>query len=147
MNAEMHITIDNDECNIKLNGTTDLLVSGICAAIQALVEKLLDEYEPTDFDTEGMTEEEIRDCMTALVLTYIMDCFDKLFTNIDIECVTKAVQDSINAKEQSVISQIMEQHIDEDEEEQEHIISDNIDSLNFDCFGNNKNNEDTDEEK
>lgn len=135
MRAEMHIVVDNDECNIKLNGTTDLLVGGVCGAIQAIVENLMNEYEPTDFDTEGMTDTEIRDCMTALVLTYIMDSFDNLFKTVDMDSITTAIQEAMSIKEQHE-NELVED-TEEIKEEKEHI-SDNIETLNFDVFGKDK---------
>lgn len=132
MKAEMYITIDNDECNIKLNGSTDLLVGGICGAIQAIVENLMNEYQPTDFDTEGMTDGEIRDCMTALILTYIMDSFDNLFNTVDMNSITTAIQEAISIKEQH--KNELNEDTEEAKETKEHI-ADNIETLNFDVFG------------
>lgn len=135
MRAELYIVVEGDECNIKLSGTTDLLVGGVCGAIQAIVENLMNEYEPTDFDTEGMTDTEIRDCMTALVLTYIMDSFDNLFATVDINSITEAIHDAMNAKEQSENSIV--EDTEEVKEEKGHI-ADNIETLNFDVFGKGK---------
>lgn len=118
-NAKLSIDIQDDNCVVNLEGNTDILLSGIVAAIHAIIKQLMLDYDKNDFDTEGMNENDFEFCITAMVLAYIMDNFD--------DTVKEIRQDVEEAKE-STDTPI--------------IPNENINSLNFNVFENSEDNND-----
>lgn len=118
-NAKLSIDIQEDNCVVNLEGNTDILLSGIVAAIHAIIKQLMLDYDKNDFDTEGMNENDFEFCITAMVLAYIMDNFD--------DTVKEIRQDVEEAKE-STDTPI--------------IPNENINSLNFNVFENSEDNND-----
>ena len=118
-NAKLSIDIQEDNCVVNLDGNTDILLSGIVAAIHAIIKQLMLDYDKNDFDTEGMNENDFEFCITAMVLAYIMDNFDD---------TVKEIRQDVEEAEESTDTPI--------------IPNENINSLNFNVFENSEDNND-----
>jgi hypothetical protein len=118
-NAKLSIDIQEDNCVVNLDGNTDILLSGIVAAIHAIIKQLMLDYDKNDFDTEGMDENDFEFCITAMVLAYIMDNFDD---------TVKEIRQDVEEAEESTDTPI--------------IPNENINSLNFNVFENSEDNND-----
>lgn len=118
-NAKLSIDIQDDNCVVNLEGNTDILLSGIVAAIRAIIKQLMLDYDKNDFDTEGMNENDFEFCITAMVLAYIMDNFDD---------TVKEIRQDVEEAEESTDTPI--------------IPNENINSLNFNVFENSEDNND-----
>ena len=118
-NAKLSIDIQDDNCVVNLDGNTDILLSGIVAAIHAIIKQLMLDYDENDFDTEGMNENDFEFCITAMVLAYIMDNFD--------DAVKEIRQDVEEVKENT---------------DTPIVPNENINSLNFNVFENSEDNND-----
>ena len=118
-NAKLSIDIQDDNCVVNLEGNTDILLSGIVAAIHAIIKQLMLDYDKNDFDTEGMNENDFEFCITAMVLAYIMDNFDD---------TVKEIRQDVEEAEESTDTPI--------------IPNENINSLNFNVFENSEDNND-----
>lgn len=118
-NAKLSIDIQEDNCVVNLDGNTDILLSGIVAAIRAIIKQLMLDYDKNDFDTEGMNENDFEFCITAMVLAYIMDNFDD---------TVKEIRQDVEEAEESTDTPI--------------IPNENINSLNFNVFENSEDNND-----
>lgn len=118
-NAKLSIDIQEDNCVVNLDGNTDILLSGIVAAIHAIIKQLMLDYDKNDFDTEGMNEDDFEFCTTAMVLAYIMDNFDD---------TVKEIRQDVEEAEESTDTPI--------------IPNENINSLNFNVFENSEDNND-----
>lgn len=118
-NAKLSIDIQDDNCVVNLDGNTDILLSGIVAAIHAIIKQLMLDYDENDFDTEGMNESDFEFCITAMVLAYIMDNFDD---------AVKEIRQDVEEVEESTDTPI--------------IPNENINSLNFNVFENSEDNND-----
>lgn len=118
-NAKLSIDIQDNNCVVNLEGNTDILLSGIVAAIHAIIKQLMLDYDENDFDTEGMNEDDFEFCITAMVLAYIMDNFDDAI---------KEIRQDIEEVEESTDTPI--------------IPNENINSLNFNVFENSEDNND-----
>ena len=118
-NAKLSIDIQDDNCVVNLDGNTDILLSGIVAAIHAIIKQLMLDYDENDFDTEGMNESDFEFCITAMVLAYIMDNFDD---------AVKEIRQDVEEVEESNDTPI--------------VPNENINSLNFNVFENSEDNND-----
>lgn len=118
-NAKLSIDIQDDNCIVNLDGNTDILLSGIVAAIHAIIKQLMLDYDENDFDTEGMDEDDFEFCITAMVLAYIMDNFDD---------AVKEIRQDVEEVKESTDTPI--------------IHNENINSLNFNVFENSEDNND-----
>lgn len=118
-NAKLSIDIQEDNCVVNLDGNTDILLSGIVAAIHAIIKQLMLDYDENDFDTEGMNESDFEFCITAMVLAYIMDNFDD---------AVKEIRQDVEEVEESTDTPI--------------VPNENINSLNFNVFENSEDNND-----
>lgn len=118
-NAKLSIDIQDDNCVVNLDGNTDILLSGIVAAIHAIIKQLMLDYDENDFDTEGMNENDFEFCITAMVLAYIMDNFDD---------AVKEIRQDVEEMEESTDTPI--------------VPNENINSLNFNVFENSEDNND-----
>jgi hypothetical protein len=118
-NAKLSIDIQDDNCVVNLEGNTDILLSGIVAAIHAIIKQLMLDYDENDFDTEGMNETDFEFCITAMVLAYIMDNFDD---------AVKEIRQDVEELEESNDTPI--------------VPNENINSLNFNVFENSEDNND-----
>lgn len=118
-NAKLSIDIQDDNCVVNLEGNTDILLSGIVAAIHAIIKQLMLDYDENDFDTEGMNENDFEFCITAMVLAYIMDNFDD---------AVKEIRQDVEEVEESTDTPI--------------VPNENINSLNFNVFENSEDNND-----
>ena len=118
-NAKLSIDIQEDNCVVNLDGNTDILLSGIVAAIHAIIKQLMLDYDKNDFDTEGMNESDFEFCITATVLAYIMDNFDD---------AVKEIRQDVEEVEESTDTPI--------------VPNENINSLNFNVFENSEDNND-----
>ena len=118
-NAKLSIDIQEDNCVVNLDGNTDILLSGIVAAIHAIIKQLMLDYDKNDFDKEGMNENDFEFCITAMVLAYIMDNFDD---------TVKEIRQDVEEAEESTDTPI--------------IPNENINSLNFNVFENSEDNND-----
>jgi hypothetical protein len=118
-NAKLSIDIQDDNCVVNLEGNTDILLSGIVAAIHAIIKQLMLDYDENDFDTEGMNETDFEFCITAMVLAYIMDNFDD---------AVKEIRQDVEEVEESTDTPI--------------VPNENINSLNFNVFENSEDNND-----
>lgn len=118
-NAKLSIDIQDDNCVVNLEGNTDILLSGIVAAIHAIIKQLMLDYDENDFDTEGMNESDFEFCITAMVLAYIMDNFDD---------AVKEIRQDVEEVEESTDTPI--------------VPNENINSLNFNVFENSEDNND-----
>ena len=118
-NAKLSIDIQDDNCVVNLEGNTDILLSGIVAAIHAIIKQLMLDYDENDFDTEGMNENDFEFCITAMVLAYIMDNFDD---------AVKEIRQDVEEVEETTDTPI--------------VSNENINSLNFNVFENSEDNND-----
>lgn len=118
-NAKLSIDIQDDNCVVNLEGNTDILLSGIVAAIHAIIKQLMLDYDENDFDTEGMNENDFEFCITAMVLAYIMDNFDD---------AVKEIRQDVEEVEETTDTPI--------------VPNENINSLNFNVFENSEDNND-----
>ena len=122
--ASLTIDINKDDCTVNMNGCPDILLQGVVGAIKALIEQLMIDYDEDDFDTNGMSDDEFRFCTTAMVLSYIMDNFDCTITSMEMHMTE-------NEEEP--------QQTNVEEEQQINEINNNIQTLNFNAFGQEDN--------